>query len=116
MSFIYFIQTAAIDFLQSYGQELKIIATTLFGSAGMYVFSSFKGFDNSINFLKRMVPGRSDTFYYRYDLIVMTISGTIIGLITFSPNGIYQALAAGFGWAGAMNGLLKTEPPRNAGV
>jgi hypothetical protein len=61
-----------------------------------------------------LAVGRSDTFYYRSDFVVMSLSGTIIGLITFDPQGIYQALAAGFGWAGAMNVLLKTDPPHNA--
>lgn len=105
-----------MNFIAAYGQDIKIVFTTLFGSAVMYIFSSFKGFDNSLNFLKRMLPGRSETFYYRSDFIVMTISGIIIGLITFSPQSIYQALAAGFGWAGALNVLLKTDPPPSVGI
>jgi hypothetical protein len=104
-----------VDLLQSYGDGLRIGLTTLFGSAGMYVFSAYKGFDNSINFLKRMFPGRSDTFYYRFDFFLMSLSGATIGLITFAPQGIYQALAAGFGWTGAMNVLLKTDPPKTQG-
>jgi len=92
--------------------DIRLVLTTLLGSAGMYIFSSFKGFDNSQNFLKRMIPGRSDTFYYRSDFILMTVVGALIGLITFSPQGVYQALAAGFGWTGAMNVLLKADPPR----
>jgi hypothetical protein len=106
---------SVLDFLQSYGQDIRICLTTLFGAAGMYVFSSYKGFDNSINFLRRMLPGKSDTFYYRCDFFVMSVAGALIGVITFSPQGIYQALAAGFGWTGAMNILLKTEPPRPSG-
>lgn len=100
------------DFLQSYGYDILHISVTLFGAAGMYVFSSFKGFENSINFLKRIIPDKSDTFYYRSDFLLVSVSGTIIGLITFSPQSVYQALAAGFGWTGAMNVLLKTDPPR----
>jgi hypothetical protein len=103
--------SSLIDFLLSRGDEIRIGFTTLFGSAGMYVFSSYKGFDNSINFVKRMMPGHSDTFYYRFDFFLMSFAGALIGLITFSPQGIYQALAAGFGWTGAMNVLLKTDPP-----
>jgi len=98
------------EILQTYGPDLKIFFTTLFGSAGMYVFSSFKGFENSINFLKRVLPDRTDVFYARTDFMLMTFSGSMIGLITFAPQGVYQALAAGFGWTGAMNVLLKTEP------
>jgi len=104
-----------IDFLQKHGNDILIMLTTLFGSVGMYVFSNYKGFDNSINFLKRMLPNRSDTFYFRCDFVLMSLTGAIIGLITFSPQGLYQALAAGFGWTGAMNVLLKTDPPRPQG-
>lgn len=100
------------EILQTYGPDLKIFFTTLFGSAGMYVFSSFKGFENSTNFLRRVLPNRSDVFYARADFMLMTLSGTIIGLITFAPQGVYQALAAGFGWTGAMNVLLKADPPK----
>lgn len=104
-----------LDFMVTYGSEVRIVLITLFGSAGMYVFSTFKGFDNSINFLRRIVPNHSDTFYFRCDFVLMSFTGALIGLITFAPQGIYQALAAGFGWTGAMNVLLKTEPPRPAG-
>src|SRR5215468_8725991 len=104
-----------VDFILTYGDTIRIALTTLFGSAGMYVFSNYKGFDNSINFLKKMIPNRSDTFYYRTDFVLMSCSGALIGLITFSPQGIYQALAAGFGWTGAMNVLLKSDPPKIPG-
>jgi len=81
----------------------------------MYIFSNRKGFDNSIIFLKKMLPNKSDTIYFRLDFILMSVTGTLIGLITFSPQGTYQALAAGFGWIGAMNVLLKSDPPRSDG-
>ncbi|WP_155256486.1 hypothetical protein [Mesorhizobium loti] len=99
-------------FLLLYGPAIQIYLTTVFGACGMYVFSSYKGFDNSINFLKRMFPERSDVFYARADFFLVSLSGSVIGIITFSPQGIYQALAAGFGWTGAMNVLLKSEPPK----
>jgi len=103
------------DFLEFYGNDIRIALITLFGAATMYVFSTFKGFDNSINFLKRMIPNRTDIFYFRCDFILMSFSGALIGLITFAPPDIYHALAAGFGWTGAMNVLLKAEPPRFQG-
>jgi hypothetical protein len=103
--------SSLVDYVLSYADGMRIPLTTLFGSAGMYMFSTYKGFDNSINFLRRMVPDRTDTFYFRFDFILMSCVGTVIGLIAFSPTEIYQALAAGFGWTGALNVLLKAEPP-----
>jgi hypothetical protein len=104
--------SSVVDWLAAYGEQVRIALTTLFGSAAMYVFSSYKGFDNSRNFLKNILPDRAPSFYYRCDFVIMSVSGALIGLITFTPQSIYQALAAGFGWTGAMNVLLKTDPPQ----
>jgi hypothetical protein len=104
--------SSVVDWLAVYGEQMRIALTTLFGSAGMYVFSSYQGFDNSRNFLRNILPDRQPSFYYRLDFILMSFTGAFIGYITFKPQDIYQALAAGFGWAGAMNVLLKRDPPK----
>jgi hypothetical protein len=79
---------------------------TLFGAFCMYVFSLTKGFQGAVSFLKRFFPGHSDVFYDRLDFFVVILAGSIIGTIFFSPNSALQALAAGFGWVGAVNVLL----------
>ena len=83
--------------------------TTLFGATAMYVFSLNKGFHGAVAFLRRFFPGRPDLFYDRLDFIVVTLAGSIIGTIFFSPETRLAALAAGFGWVGAVNVLLSTR-------
>jgi len=94
-------------FLLSYYFEIMIFLTTAFGAAGMYIFSDYKGFDNSKKFLKSQFPRRKSSFYSRMDFALVVFSGTIIGLICFSPASYVEALAAGFGWTGSMNVLMK---------
>lgn len=80
--------------------------TTLFGATAMYVFALNKGFEGAIPFLRRFFPNRTDTFYNRVDFFIVILAGSIIGTISFSPQSTLQALAAGFGWVGAMNVLM----------
>jgi uncharacterized membrane protein YbjE (DUF340 family) len=79
---------------------------TLFGAAAMYVFSLNKGFEGSLAWLKRMMPGKSAVFYDRLDFCVVVFAGSIIGTICFIPQNTFQALAAGFGWVGSINVLM----------
>lgn len=79
---------------------------TLFGAAAMYVFSLHKGFEGATPFLKRVLPGRRPVFYSRVDALLVTILGGVIGFIFFAPASNFEALAAGFGWLGAVNVML----------
>ena len=85
--------------------------TTAFGAAAMYVFSLQRGFDGSVRWLRRMWPERSDVFYDRLDFLIVVFAGSIIGSIVFSPREPYHALAAGFGWVGAVNVLINRAAP-----
>ncbi|HEU4560554.1 MAG TPA: hypothetical protein VFS20_22070 [Longimicrobium sp.] len=77
---------------------------TMFGASSMYVFSLMKGWP--VSFLKRVLPGREQVFYDRLDFAVVVTAGSIIGYIFFSPASELEALAAGFGWVGAINVLM----------
>lgn len=83
--------------------------TTLFGSTAMYVFSLNKGFHGSVDFLRKMFPEHSEVFYDRIDFFIVIFAGSVIGTIFFSPTNTLQALAAGFGWVGAINVLLSPK-------
>lgn len=83
---------------------------TMFGASSMYVFSLMKGFEGAVSFLTRVLPGREQVFYDRLDFAVVVTAGSIIGYIFFSPASELEALAAGFGWVGAINVLMNPNP------
>jgi len=93
--------TAAPDFT-----PVLYYLVTLFGASAMYVFSLNKGFEGSLAFLKRVAPGKTQVFYDRVDFVIVIFAGSVIGTIFFSPVSTLEALAAGFGWVGAINILL----------
>ena len=90
----------------SEGNHILCYIVTLFGATAMYVFSLYKGFQGAIDFLKRLFPNHSASFYARVDFFVVIVAGSIIGFILFSPGTPIQALCAGLGWVGAMNTVV----------
>jgi hypothetical protein len=83
---------------------------TLFRAAAMHILSLYKGHQGSMPFLKRLFPGHNAAFYYRVDFVLIVICGAVIGTISFGPSSPIQALAAGFGWGGAINTLTNVPP------
>ena len=82
---------------------------TLFGAAVVQIFALFKNFNGSIGFLRQFFPNRSETFYTRVNCCICMIIGSIIGFIFFNPQSCIGALAAGFGWQGAMTMMMNRE-------
>ncbi|MDD2468796.1 MAG: hypothetical protein PHI97_32885 [Desulfobulbus sp.] len=82
---------------------------TLLGSFSMYLFSFSKGFEGAVPVLKRLFPQRKKVFYDRIDFLLVVFIGSAVGSIFFHPQDSLQALAAGFGWVGAINVLLKNQ-------
>jgi hypothetical protein len=79
---------------------------TLLGALCMYLFSFNKGFNGAAPKLRKLFPGRTEVFYERWDFILVVVLGSVIGSIFFGPRDSVHALAAGFGWVGAVNVLL----------
>ena len=88
------------------GKGALFYGITLFGAIAMHVFQQARGFKGAIGFLREFLPGRSRVFYVRADFIVVVIAGSIIASIVYAPTAYAQALAAGFGWTGAMKSLI----------
>lgn len=93
--------SSALDFL-------IIPCLTSLGCVTAFVYCEHKGFEKSQNFFRQMLPGKSDTFYFRSDFIISAILGTVIGIVIYSPTTEYQALAAGLGWTAAFS-IVKSD-------
>jgi len=85
---------------------------TLFGTLVMHVFQMNKGFNGTVEFLKSVFPGKSNVFYTRLDLLLVAVTGSLLGMIIFSPQSAISALAAGCGWVGGLNTLVAAAPGR----
>ena len=86
--------------------KLGLYLVTLFGTVATYVFQLHKGFEGATSFLRRVLPKHSDAFYARVDFVIVAITGSCFGLIIFSPQNAFQALAAGCGWVSALNVMM----------
>ena len=85
---------------------------TLVSALLMYVFALNRGFGGALAFLRQAFPNRSERFYVWCDLIVVTLGGSFVGFVLYWPVDITRAMAAGFGWMGALNvALRKAESP-----
>lgn len=91
-------------------RTFALYLTTALGAAAMQVFSMNRGFEGSIAWLKRMWPGHSKAFYHRWDFILVVVIGSLIGYMLFRPAEVQNALAAGFGWVGAVSVFADQRP------
>ena len=82
---------------------LTIPAMTALGCMTAYIFCEQKQVKGSRDFLEGFFPGHTPVFYLRCDFALSVIVGTIIGVALYSPNTVYQAVAAGRGWKAAFN-------------
>lgn len=82
----------------------------------MYVFSLNKGLPVATPVIKRLFRDKSEAFYDWSDLLVVVVFGSIIGSIVFHPQSALPALAAGFGWVGAVSTLVSQRPPEVGGA
>jgi hypothetical protein len=82
-------------------------AITLLGAAIMYAFTQNASVPGARAFLKRIYPERKPAVYERLNAVIVIISGSAIGFLMYSPTTYAACLAAGFGWAGALNSLMR---------
>ena len=102
-----------MQLLANIGLDVKTLGlyiVTLFGSLSMYVFSLNKGLPVATPVIKKLFRNRSESFYDWSDLLVVVVFGSIIGSIVFHPQSALPALAAGFGWVGAVSTLVSQRP------
>jgi glucan phosphoethanolaminetransferase (alkaline phosphatase superfamily) len=65
--------------------------------------TNFKG---TIPFLMRLIPGKSEAFYFRIDLVILPLIGALLALILINPVSIKASLFAGITWSGSITALL----------
>ena len=88
-------------------QQALYYATVLFGATVTQMLSLTKNFKGTQDFLRRLAPKLGDEAVFRWDFVIVTIIGSLIGFILFEPNGYKQALLAGIGWTASIQALAR---------
>ncbi len=60
-------------------------------------------------FLKKMFPNKKETFYVRFDFILLPIIGAVLSMILLEPTNLKSAMFAGLSWSGALMAVLKQK-------
>jgi hypothetical protein len=104
---------ALLTNLAPYKAVMGYYLVALFGSLAMYVLSLNNRMPVCTPVMRKLFPGRRELFYDWADFVVVVLVGSVIGSIVFQPKSVLPALAAGFGWVGAVS-MLAQGPPTKA--
>lgn len=81
-----------------------------FGAICGHILSLYSsGFEGCQPFLKKMFPGKKDTFYVRIDFMLLPIIGTILSIVLLDPDNVESALFSGLSWSGTLMALLNNK-------
>jgi len=98
-----------LDFIGS------IYFQTWLGAISAHFLSLYsKDFKGTIPFLKKIIPYKSDTFYYRVDLIILPLIGTLIACMVIEPVNLKTSFFAGISWSGTLIALLTNNNNNNS--
>lgn len=87
---------------------LIIILCTYVGAICAHVLSLYtNNFSGTVPFFRQFFPGRSATFYFRLDFVILPVLGTFLAYFLLNPNGVTQGIFAGLSWSGTLVAFLK---------
>lgn len=78
-----------------------------FGAVCGHILSLYSGkFKGCQPFLKKIFPDRSETFYVRFDFILLPIIGAVLSITLLDPDNAKSAVFAGLTWSGTLMSIL----------
>ena len=91
---------------------IKIVGNTFFltwvGALCGHILSLYSAdFMGTKPFLEKMFPGKSITFYYRLDFIILPVIGSLLAYVLLDPESLKTSIFAGLSWSGTLIALLK---------
>lgn len=67
----------------------------------------------TVQFMKRFLPSKSDTFYFRFDFVVLPLIGALLADVLLDPASLKASIFAGISWSGTLMAFLKTQKNNN---
>lgn len=64
-------------------------------------------FKGTIPFVKKLLPKKSDTFYFRIDFLILPVIGALLAYVLLEPTSLKTSIFAGLSWSGTLIAMLK---------
>ncbi len=71
-------------------------------------------FSGTKPFLEKILPGKSEAFYYRLDFLLLPIIGAILAMCLLDPTSAKSSVFAGLSWSGTITALLKKNANKSS--
>jgi hypothetical protein len=90
---------------------INIFFITWFGSIIGHILSLYKPeFKRTLPFFEKVIPGKSEAFYFRLDFAFLPLIGAVLGLYLIDPQDAGKAIFTGLTWSGTLIAMLQKEP------
>lgn len=81
---------------------------TWIGSICGHVLSLYAPeFKGTKPFLEKLIPQKTEKFYFRLDFLILPIIGALLGYVLLEPTNFKTSLFTGLSWSGALSAILK---------
>ena len=84
------------------GAPLRNFLCTAFGAVAMLLFGLNKELPTTMDRIKGLWPGKSDSFYVRLDFFILWTAGTLLAWFLYKPTNVQQSTIAGLTWVGTL--------------
>ena len=64
-------------------------------------------FKGTVPFIKKLIPNKSDTLYFRIDFIILPLIGALMAFVLLDPATLKSSIFAGLSWSGTLMAMLK---------
>ncbi len=86
----------------------NIFFQTWLGAVCAHLLSLYSDdFKGTIPFVKKLMPNKSETFYFRIDFIILPLIGALLAYVLLDPTSLKASIFAGLSWSGTLIAMLK---------
>ena len=81
---------------------------TWLGALSCHMLSLYnKGFTGTTQFLKGIIPNKSQSFYSRWDAVILPLIGALVAFSLLDPTSLKQAMWDGISWSISLIAFVK---------
>lgn len=88
----------------------NIFFQTWLGAVCAHLLSLYSDdFNGTIPFVKKLLPNKSETLYFRIDFIILPLIGALLAYVLLDPSSLKASIFAGLSWSGTLIAMLKSK-------